>query len=137
VVDYVGKEHIDKSISEGAEPAAVKQKQAKGATYALTLEHLLAGKSIEQTAQLRGFAVSTIEGHAARLINEGKLQAVQLVGEKKLNLISEYFLETEDPRLGPAKEVLGEEVSFGELRLVLSQLIHDGKLEPWQMRKWQ
>jgi hypothetical protein len=132
VVGYVGKAHIDKSVSEEAEPAAVKQKQAKGATYAITLEHLLAGKTIEETAELRGFAVSTIEGHAARLIKEGKLQALQLVGEEKLNLISEYFLETEDPRLGPAKEVLGEEVSFGELRLVLSQLIHDEKLEPWQ-----
>jgi hypothetical protein len=132
VVEYVGKENIDKSITENAESAVGKQKQTKGATYAITLEHLLAGKSMEETAELRGFAVSTIEGHAARLIKEGKLQALQLVEEKKLNLISEYFLETEDPRLGPAKEVLGEEVSFGELRLVLSQLIHDEKLEPWQ-----
>ncbi|MDY0084524.1 MAG: AAA family ATPase [Bacteroidales bacterium] len=132
VVEYVGKENIDKSITENAESTVGKQKQTKGATYAITLEHLLAGKSMEETAELRGFAVSTIEGHAARLIKEGKLQALQLVEEKKLNLISEYFLETEDPRLGPAKEVLGEEVSFGELRLVLSQLIHDEKLEPWQ-----
>jgi len=132
VVGYVGRAHIDKAVSEEAEPAAVKQKQAKGATYNITLDHFLAGKTIEETAELRGFAVSTIEGHAALLIKEGKLQARQLVAEDKLNLISEYFLETEDPRLGPAKEVLGEEVSFGELRIVSSQLIHDGNLEPWQ-----
>jgi len=132
VVRYVGEENIDKSAINKDDTVVVKQKKPKGSTYTATLEHLMTGRTIEETAKLRGFAVSTIESHAAALIKEGKLHARQLIADDKLNLISEYFIETEDPRLGPAKEVLGEEVSFGELRIVSSQLIHDGKLEPWQ-----
>ncbi len=134
VVGYVGEKNID-TPEPDTNAELVKAKSTKGTSFTITLEHLMAGHTIEETARIRGFAVSTIESHAARLIREGKLKACAIVDKDKFNLISEYFLVTEDPRLGPAKDVLGEEVSYGELRLVLSQLIHDKKINIIQTEK--
>jgi len=134
VVGYVGEKNID-TPEPDTKAELVKAKSIKGTSFTITLEHLMAGHTIEETARIRGFAVSTIESHAARLIREGKLKACAIVDKDKFNLISEYFLVTEDPRLGPAKDVLGEEVSYGELRLVLSQLIHDKKINIKQTEK--
>jgi len=44
-------------------------------------------------------------------------------------LVSEYFIETMDPSLGAARQVLGEEISFYTLRYVLNHLIKNGLMQ--------
>jgi hypothetical protein len=129
VVDYISKEDISKSVPADAlkipETPPKQKKEPKGSTYLKTLELFRDGKSLAEIAEIRAYASSTIEGHLAQLIKEGKLDASEVIPKDKIEFISEYFVETDDMRLGTAKEVLGEDFSFGELRMVLNQLVRD------------
>jgi len=51
-----------------------------------------------------------------------------LVTKEKIELITEYFTSVDDEHLGPAREILGDDVSYGELKLVLGHLRFGGKL---------
>ena len=67
-------------------------------------------------------SVSTIEGHLAHFIGIGELDIHQLVTHEKFTAISEYFIENNTRSIGGAKTVLGDTVTFGELRYVLNHL---------------
>ncbi|MDR2962887.1 MAG: helix-turn-helix domain-containing protein [Bacteroidales bacterium] len=87
-----------------------------------SLELFKQGKTIEEIATARGFAISTIEGHVAHYVQTGELSIHELVPEEKVNTITEYFTETQDPSLGAARDVLGENYSYFELRVVRDSL---------------
>jgi hypothetical protein len=55
-------------------------------------------------------------------VGKGLIAASELVSPDKLALITSYFEETEDFRLGPAKTVLGDDVAWGDLKFVLKHL---------------
>ncbi len=74
------------------------------------------GMSIEDIAKERGLVVSTIEGHLAEKIKEGLLDISDFVENEKINKIKEYFSRTESNKLTDAREALGEEYSFAELK---------------------
>lgn len=92
----------------------------------LSMQLFLKGSSPEKIASERSLAISTVHGHLAQAVRRGELDIAQLVEPKEAALISEYFIETADPSLGSAKEVLGEEISYYSLRYVLNYLIHKG-----------
>ena len=94
--------------------AKMPKEDSKLLSYTLYKE----GKSIQEIATERGLVASTIEGHLAHYVLLGDLSIHELVPEEKLNTITEYFTETEDPNIGAARDVLGEEYSYGELRMV-------------------
>lgn len=134
VVDYISREKIDKTVPADAleipQIPPKKKKEPKGTTFLKTLELFREGNSVEEIAAIRGFAISTIESHLARHVSDNSLNAADILPKDKVDLITEYFTETEDYKLGSAKEVLGEEVSFGELRIVLSELVRKGLVVP-------
>ena len=55
--------------------------------------------------------------------------ASQFVSEEHYDTIRDYFDSTGDPSLGVAKDVLGDDYSFGEIKMVLSELKRDGFFE--------
>ena len=67
-------------------------------------------------------ARSTIEQHAAELVLKGYADAKDFMSEEHYENIVEYFTETEDSSLGAARDVLGDEYSWGELRIVLNEM---------------
>jgi len=99
-----------------------KPKQEKGQTQRLSFQLFKQGKTIEEIARERSLSVTTIESHLARYVAAGHLKIEQFVTEEKLRIISAFFLETGSKSLTEAREVLGEEYSYGELRMVLSYL---------------
>ena len=80
------------------------------------------GMSVEAIAKERGLAASTIHGHLAHLVEQGLIEASQFMDKEKYNEILEYFESTFDPNLTAAKDVLGEEYEYGEIRAVLAEL---------------
>lgn len=88
----------------------------------ITYELFREGKKLEEIASVRGFAVSTIESHLADYIRLGELKLEEVMPPDKAKIVIEYFTETEDIRFGPAKQVLGDEISYGQLRMVLVYL---------------
>ena len=78
--------------------------------------------SAEEIATERKLALSTIYGHFARLVSCGEFAATDFVAEDKVSVIKEYFRSTEDTSLAGAREVLGDDYEFWELRIVLDEM---------------
>ena len=93
----------------------------KGSTYRVTKEMIEQGLSVEEIAQKRGMAASTVYGHIAQLVGQGDFDAKRFVEETKYATIMEYFDSADDAKLSSAKDVLGDEYEFWELRTVLAE----------------
>ena len=80
------------------------------------------GKTVAEIASLRNFAISTIEGHLAHFISKGILSVHELVQKEKLILIEPHLenFESGSSSIIPIKQKLGDEISYGEIRMVLA-----------------
>ena len=121
VLRYLGTD--PETVDIGKIPTEAKtKKKVWGETYLITKEMFDKGMSVEAIAKKRGFAVSTIYGHLAHWVEQGAIEASQFVEKDKYNEILEYFESTFDPNVTVAKDVLGEEYNYGEIRAVLAEL---------------
>ncbi len=125
ISEYCNKENITPPEFEPPEPKA-----PKTPTRFITLEMWQSGKNLEEIAAQRQLVLSTIEGHMARFVESGEVDIKELLPAEKLQSLSDYFLSTKNPSLTEAKNHLGEQCTFGELRLVLAHLRHTGQLLP-------
>ncbi|MDP4182481.1 MAG: helix-turn-helix domain-containing protein [Bacillota bacterium] len=80
------------------------------------------GLSIEQIAEVRQLKTSTIEEHLSTFVESGELEILELVNKTKLDLISASFEKHGLALMQPVKEELGDDVSYGELKLVKAYL---------------
>ena len=122
VLRFMGEDPETADLGEMPEEPVKKEKQPKGETYRITKEMFDKGMSVEAIAKERGLAVSTIYGHLVRFVEEGALEASQIVEKEKYNELLEYFESTFDPNLTMAKDVLGEGYEYWEIRMVLAEL---------------
>ncbi len=79
------------------------------------------GKGIEDIAIARNLAPTTIEGHLASYVERGEIALEELViGEK----IRQITLAAEQPHEGlkDLKAILSDEISYGEIKMVLAHL---------------
>ena len=93
-----------------------KKKKVKGETYTITLNMVNEGKSIGIIAKERGLAVSTIEGHFAKLISSQSLSIFDVMKEKKVNKGLAVIQQYPDLNLTELMPKMPFKVSFGELR---------------------
>ncbi|MDR3567964.1 MAG: helix-turn-helix domain-containing protein [Syntrophobacteraceae bacterium] len=98
-------------------PAPIESRQ-------LTCELFDKGLSVDQVARERGLAPSTIEAHLASLVEAGRIDIGRLLSEEKLKAIDSQLMERKDRPLGEIKQALGENYSYGEIRLVQAHRKH-------------
>lgn len=98
--------------------AEKKPKAPKGATYETTLELLLEGKNIDEVAEARGLAASTIEGHAAKLIREKKIEINKFLEKEMVAEITKALDEVGKDNLKPVVSELKDKYSYGQVRMV-------------------
>ncbi len=84
-------------------------------TYALFQR----GLDVRKIADMRGLAVSTIEGHLLEFIKSGKLQIEKLISTEKMEAIQDAILKTNSKKSTELKKVLGDSYSYNEIRAVL------------------
>ena len=101
-------------------------KEPKLSTYEITKSMIEDGLTRNEIAKERGLQLSTVYGHISRFIEMDEYDASQFLSEEHYDTIRDYFDETNDPSLGAAKDVLGDDYDFGEIRMVLSELKRDG-----------
>ena len=101
-------------------------KEPKLSTYEITKSMIEDGLTPNEIAKERGLQLSTVYGHISRFIEMDEYDASQFLSEEHYDTIRDYFDETNDPSLGAAKDVLGDDYDFGEIRMVLSELKRDG-----------
>ena len=129
VLRFLGNDPETIDLGEMPEEPEKKEKKLKGETYRITKEMFDSGMSIEAIAKERNLAVSTIYSHLLRFVEEGSLEASQIVEKEKYNEILEYFESTFDPQIYIAREVLGDGFQYGEIKAVLIELQREGFFE--------
>ena len=80
------------------------------------------GMSIKEISTDRNLAPSTIESHLALGIRSGDLDIKSFIDDEKLNKAVAYFEGVEDKSFGIARGKLGDDFSYGELRMVTCYL---------------
>ena len=106
-----------------------KEKKPKIDTRKVSFELWLKHKDLKKVAQERGLAVSTIEGHLARFVGTGEVPVTDFVEGKKLEKLLAFFRKNPDIPLGEAKAQLGDNYSYGELRMVKQHLVWEDNNE--------
>ena len=122
VLRFIGENPETANLGEMPEEPEKKEKKPKGETYLVTKSMFDNGMSVEAIAKERGFVISTIYSHLTHLVEQGLIDASQFIDKEKYNEILDYFESTFDPNLTAAKDVLGEEYQYGEIRAVLAEL---------------
>lgn len=114
-------EEVEKEVAP-LEAPPIKAKKPKGETYAITLSLIKDGKTIAQIAEERGLATSTIHGHCARLIGEGKVDISTFMSAEEVDEIKHAIEDDANESLGQVMLRLNEKYSFEQLRLVQAHL---------------
>jgi hypothetical protein len=94
----------------------------KGDTHAESFRMYKEGKTIAEIAKERNLAASTIETHLTRFVRWGDIKIEDLVSREKLVLIEKALTDFKGSSITPVKQQLGDEISFGEIRLVMASL---------------
>jgi ATP-dependent DNA helicase RecQ len=88
-------------------------------THQITLNMFNAGKSIEEIAQERNIKPSTVVGYLADLLEGGEtIDITPLIPPGRYDVIVAALHQAGFTMLKPVKELLGEEYSYNEIRLV-------------------
>ncbi|MDA8164223.1 MAG: helix-turn-helix domain-containing protein [Desulfobacteraceae bacterium] len=83
-----------------------------------------AGLTIARIAAERGLAVSTIEGHLAFCVEAGLVEVGKLLSPEKLEAIERKLGEMKGQPVGEIKRALGDDYSYGEIKLVQAHRRH-------------
>lgn len=112
-------------LREFAPPPAVQP--AAASTYRQSLQLLLQGLRVEQIAQRRGLAASTVWGHIVQAVEEALLdyREIQEISVEAVDAITDAWLsqpEAEQGRLKPIHEALQGRYDYPILRCVITGL---------------
>ncbi len=105
------------------------EKKKKPNTKQITFDMWKEGKSITQIATERNLAETTVEGHLEHFVEQGKISVDRFVEINKLLKIAGFFNNRKDATLSEAKETLGDDFSYSELRFVRAHLKYKRVLE--------
>jgi len=109
------------------EPVKKKEKKPKINTREVSLKLWLQHKDIAKVALERGLTRATVEGHLAHYVGLGELQVEEFVDEEKIRKITKVMTEHNNFTLAEIKAKLGDDVSYGELKMVRQHLLWLGK----------
>ncbi len=123
IQDYCLINHIDVStISSAPVEQKKKIKKEKVPTHEISAQLFREGKSIAEIATLRGFTVGTIESHLAYAVSNKLLNAEEIIGAEKLNIIVEKLKSHAQASVTEIKQLLPQRISFGEIRIGINHL---------------
>ncbi len=108
-----------------------KPKQPKGSSNRISLELFQQGKTIAEIAEERNFAQSTIEGHLAWCVRRGMLKlSDKLLKKEKEKAIRAWHQKSDSQSATEARETLGEDYSFSEIRYVVNSILFETEGAP-------
>ncbi len=111
-------------IDPGSVPRPAKPKTPAVETDTKRISYQLYrdGLSIQEIARHRSLQPSTIEGHLAHYIGTGELLVADIIDAERLARIEAVLTELGAEEFGPVKQTLGEDCSYGELKMVQAHL---------------
>jgi Helix-turn-helix domain/HRDC domain len=113
------RERKEKPLDRDDKPAAAKK---KGDTHAESLRLFKEGKTIAEIAKERNLAPGTVESHLTRFVAWGDIKIEDVISREKLILIEAALTDFKGSSIIPVKQQLSDDVSFGEIRLVMASM---------------
>lgn len=103
------------------------EKPLKVETKTLSFELFKSGKTIDEIAQERGFARSTIEGHLANFVGLGELDIFNLLDREPIQEIEQFFRQNNTQISSEAKAHFEEKYTYGQIKMVLEYMRLEGR----------
>jgi ATP-dependent DNA helicase RecQ len=101
----------------------ISQPVKKRPSELVTLEMLGQGMDLDMITITRNLSLNTIYGHIENLIISGEnIDIERFVSREKIKAISSAISEIGGGALKPIKDRLGDNISYGEIRLVSAQM---------------
>ncbi len=122
IKEYCKDQKLEGDLMTHASKKPRKERAEKGASQSLSISMYKNGMSIKEISTDRNLAPSTIESHLALGIRSGDLDIKSFIDDEKLNKAVAYFEGVEDKSFGIARGKLGDDFSYGELRMVTCYL---------------
>jgi len=116
---------ITEVILPEPKPAAEKPKKNKAPkidTKKLSLELFQSGLTISEIAAKRELVTATIEGHLTHWVEKGILSIDHFLSTEQRETIGPRVAQMEGQKLSEIKANLGDDVSYGEIRLMQAHL---------------
>lgn len=130
VMDYCTNNDLTPSYGEELEMLKKTTKNEKKPTAQITMELFKAGKNIQQVAEERGLAISTIEGHLTKYIQTGEIAAEKLVQPEKIDAVHALLKQDPSKNLSDLRQNLGNQYSWTEIKAAQAYFMYLNKLEP-------
>ncbi len=111
-----------KSTPGKTKSTGMKGKPRKGESFRTSLKMFKEGKSIEEIANERALAVSTICGHLGRFLDSGEVELSELLKKPKIEAIKKAIEMNRGEGMKPIKEALGDDADYHEIRWVLNTM---------------
>ena len=118
--EYAGENNLPDRTAGLQRRSETRSAKTAGSTYEHTKNLLEQGLSIDEVAQERDMSPSTIFAHVEMLVQTGEnldLRA-HLPSPDRAMRIQDAFHQADDNRLTPIKQMLGDDYSYDEIRLV-------------------
>ncbi len=121
VRDYRKKHGIEAVFLPTPKDSSKKMSEPEqGCTRTISLDMFSEGKSVAEIAKERGFVNATIEGHLSFFVKEGTLAIGKLLSLEQQEAITKELDAEEKNSLGAVRERLGDEYSYGQIKIVLA-----------------
>ncbi|MBU4263515.1 MAG: helix-turn-helix domain-containing protein [Proteobacteria bacterium] len=104
------------------EVAAKKEKPADSNTRQASFDLFQKGLTVTQIAEERSLVTSTIQGHLTHFVENGELEIGRLLSPEKQHAISQKLVEMKNSPHKEIKIALGDDYSYGDIKLVLAHL---------------
>ncbi len=108
------------------EPVA--EKPPKKESHLISFELWQQGKTPEAIAAERGLAVSTIQGHLTAYVLQGLVPVEVIMPKELFDKCCEIIADLQPGGMGPVKEILGDEISYTQIRLAMDWMKQEGRL---------
>lgn len=108
-------------------PEKRKAKKEREDTKKISHDLFIEGRTITQIAEERNLSPGTIERYLSCYMGTGEIPADKFLSREMIDLIAGQYKESEDLKMGPVKEALGNRVTWGDIRFVVSHLTFLGK----------
>jgi hypothetical protein len=120
------KEYTSKHDTVDSAETNRRRKREVSETQQLSFDLFQQGKTVADVATARGLAPTTIETHLGHFVGTGELPLDRFVSAEKSQPVMDYFKQADALDLAPAKEHFGDAYSWGELKMIVQHLIHQG-----------
>lgn len=120
---------LDVKKVEKVKPKTASKKQ-RGDSAKESLAYYMSGKSVDEIAELRKCAISTIEGHLAEFMLTGELDIQSFVERNEIEEIKQAYLKAQNQSTSVIKYLLNDKYSHGQIKMALNNLIFKKEIQP-------